>query len=257
LFIGGITNIVGSLGVGGIVNVSNTSQSTSTTSGAVEIAGGVGIVKDLWVGGTIHTPLVLADAVTTTNLTVTGQGLFTNSTNSTSTETGALVVTGGVGIGKDLWVGGNIYGPGAGSLGTTSTFINVNTATTATYYLGLTEVIGAPSRINSTSTLYFDGTTQQLVTPTLYVTSTLGSTETNTSQAAVIEGGLYVGKGIYSPESGQPDENYLVYTPRVTISTSTPLLPRVGDFWIDPTYGVELQFLKDGTSTFWLQLTGF
>jgi hypothetical protein len=257
LFIGGISNIVGSLGVGGIVSVSNTSQSTSTTSGAVEIAGGVGIVKDLWVGGTIHAPLVLADAITTTNLTVTGQGLFTDSTNSTSTETGALVVTGGVGIGKDLWVGGNIYGPGAGSLGTTSTFINVNTATTATYYLGLTEAIGEPSRINSTSTLYFDGTTQQLVTPTLYVTSTASSTVTNTDQAAVVNGGLYVGKGIYSPVSGQPDENYLVYTPLVTISTTTPLNPRVGDFWIDPTYGVELQFLKDGTSTFWLQLTGF
>lgn len=257
LFIGGITNIVGSLGVGGIVNVSNTSQSTSTTSGAVEIAGGVGIVKDLWVGGTIHTPLVLADAVTTTNLTVTGQGLFTSSTNSTSTTTGALVVTGGVGIGKDLWVGGNIYGPGAGSLGTTSTFINVATATTATYYLGLTEVIGAPSRIDSTSTLYFNGTTQRLTTPTLTVSSTLDSTVTNTAQAAVVNGGLYVGKGIYSPVSGQPDENYLVYTPIITISTTTPLNPRVGDFWIDPTYGVELQFLKDGTSTFWLQLTGF
>jgi hypothetical protein len=257
LFIGGISNIVGSLGVGGIVNVSNTSQSTSTTSGAVEIAGGVGIVKDLWVGGTIHTPLVLANAITTTNLTVTGQGLFTSSTNSTSTTTGALVVTGGVGIGKDLWVGGNIYGPGAGSLGTTSTFINVATATTATYYLGLTEVIGAPSRIDSTSTLYFDGTTQKLVTPTLTVSSTASSTVTNTAQAAVVNGGLYVGKGIYSPVSGQPDENYLVYTPKVTISTSTPLDPRVGDFWIDPTYGVELQYLKDGTSTFWLQLTGF
>ena len=265
LFIGGISNIVGSLGVGGQVHVSNTTNSTSTTTGAVVIDGGLGVAKDVNIGGSLTVGgvggqgqgTIAASNITTTNITVTGQGLFTSSTNSTSTTSGDIVVTGGVGIGQDLWVGGNIYGPGAGALGTTSTFIRVSTATTATYYLGLTEVIGAPSRIDSTSTLYFNGATQTLVTPTLTVTSTASSTVTNTAQAAVVNGGLYVGKGIYSPTVGQPDENYLVYTPKVTISTSTPLLPRVGDFWIDPTYGVELQYLKDGTSTFWLQLTGF
>jgi len=35
----------------------------------------------------------------------------TTATNSTSTTTGGLVVTGGVGIGQDLFVGGQIYGP--------------------------------------------------------------------------------------------------------------------------------------------------
>lgn len=42
-----------------------------------------------------------------------GQGLIvTTSTHATSTTTGALVVNGGVGIGKDLYVGGTIYQQG-------------------------------------------------------------------------------------------------------------------------------------------------
>jgi hypothetical protein len=267
LFIGGITNIVGSLGVGGIVNISNNTNSTSTTTGALVVTGGVGIGKDLTIGGSLTVGgvggtgqgSISASQITTTNLTVTGQAIFSSSTNSTSTTSGAVVVTGGVGIGKDLYVGGQIIGPGASGLGTTSTFINIATATTGTYYLGLTEVIGNASRINSTSTLVFNGTSEVLTVPRLTVSSTLTNTSTGTTniQSLVVSGGAYIAKGIYSDISGNPAENNLVYTPIVTVSTTTPLNPRVGDFWIDPNYGVELQYIDDAGTRFWLQLTGF
>jgi len=39
---------------------------------------------------------------------------FTNTTDSSSTNTGALQVVGGVGVGGDLWVGGEIHGTGLG-----------------------------------------------------------------------------------------------------------------------------------------------
>ena len=71
-----------------------------------------------------------------------------------------------------------------------------------------------------------------------------------------VKGNVYVVNNIYS-KGGNPDENNLLYTPTVTISTTAPTAPRVGDFWIDPTYGVELQWVKDGTSTFWIQFAGF
>jgi hypothetical protein len=143
------------------------------------------------------------------------------------------------------------------SNGTTATWVEIsalsagiaNTATNSdnvfinpvlplqTYYLGLSELIGDYSPIDSDSAL-------------TYVT-----TNSNTSSYFVTGTNiLNVPGSIYSVD-GHPDENYLLYTPAVTISTSSPAKPRIGDFWINPDFGVELQYIKDGTSTFWIQFT--
>ena len=53
--------------------------------------------------------------------------LFSNSTNATSTSTGALVVTGGVGIGGDLYVGGKVYSDSGDSINTGTTAPSVQT----------------------------------------------------------------------------------------------------------------------------------
>lgn len=265
LFIGGISNIVGNLGVAGLGRFTNGAESTSTTTGALTVTGGVGIGGNLNIGGSLTVGgvggagqgSIAANQITTTNLTVTGQAIFTSSTNSTSTTTGDIVVAGGVGIGQDLYVGGKIIGPGASGLGTTSTFLIIDTATNQTYYLGLTQYIGSDSRILSTSTFVFDGATGIVTAPSVSVTSTLSDTSTISNQAVQIAGGQYVAKGIYSPTSGNPVENNLVYTPIITVSTTSPANPRVGDFWIDPNFGVELQYIDDGGTRFWLQLTGF
>jgi hypothetical protein len=66
----------------------NYNESTSSTTGALVVAGGVGISKSLNVGG-----ILKANSVTA----------------STSSTTGALVVAGGIGIGGDLYLGGNFY----------------------------------------------------------------------------------------------------------------------------------------------------
>jgi hypothetical protein len=62
----------------------------------------------------------------------TGATILTSSTNATSTLTGALQVAGGVGIRRDLWVGGNIYantiiGSIAGIATSTNNIIGGNT----------------------------------------------------------------------------------------------------------------------------------
>ena len=62
-------------------------DSTSTTTGALRVTGGAGIVKDLFVGGGVHAKAI---------------------TSSTSTTTGSLVVDGGVGVAGDLFIGGDI-----------------------------------------------------------------------------------------------------------------------------------------------------
>jgi hypothetical protein len=95
--------------------VSGTEQATSTTTGALEVVGGVGIGGSLFVGG----------IVTATNLV-----RITDSTEASTTNTGALTVAGGLGVGKDLRVNGTIYGTVIGTIiGVTTTATNLANGT--------------------------------------------------------------------------------------------------------------------------------
>lgn len=89
-------------------------------------------------------------------------------------------------------------------------------------------------------------------TGTRYWSSTLTSITLTTATLvnSTVTGDIYVSGNVYS-QGGDP-----LYTPRVSVSTVAPLGARVGDFWIDTDNGVEFQYIKDGTSTFWIQFTG-
>ena len=100
LIVGGGAGIAGDLNVGGLVSVVNTltverldvlslEDSINKTTGAVTIAGGLGV------GKTINATRINIDTAS-----------INSGTNSTSTNTGDLTVVGGVGIGQDVWVGG-------------------------------------------------------------------------------------------------------------------------------------------------------
>jgi len=88
----------------GQIVTTNATDSTTTSTGAVIVTGGVGIGAQLRVGGA--TTLTGAAQINNT-LGVTGIASITNSTDSTATNNGALVVTGGAGIGGQLRVAGN------------------------------------------------------------------------------------------------------------------------------------------------------
>ena len=129
----------------GSIRLADSTSATSTVSGALQVVGGAGIGGNLYVGGDIYSSG--SRVVTETNLgtygisaiyagtgtavssntgsvtiwstatlqDVTSQGSSTDrsisissSTNSTSTNTGALRVTGGVGVGRNLYVGGQL-----------------------------------------------------------------------------------------------------------------------------------------------------
>jgi len=85
--LGELVTQFGNVTVAGVLTASNTTESTSPTTGAVKVAGGVGIAKSANVG---------------LNLNVAG------TTESTSSTTGAVKVAGGVGIAKRLNVAGNV-----------------------------------------------------------------------------------------------------------------------------------------------------
>lgn len=154
------------------ITITNSTQSTGTDSGALIISGGVGIGKNLNVGGIVT---------------------ITDTTNSTSTQSGALIVAGGVAVEQDLYVGGNFYANGHSVL-TTSSFLG--------QVVGATDILITAT---NAGVIYFnDVSTLQSVTSRGHTTDQqIIVTNTTTSQssstgAVVITGGLGVGGRIYA-----------------------------------------------------------
>lgn len=72
------------------VEITNTTESTNTVTGALVVDGGVGIAKQLNIGGITQ---------------------IANETQSTNSTNGSLIVKGGVGIVKNVHLGGTIHVP--------------------------------------------------------------------------------------------------------------------------------------------------
>lgn len=133
-------------GTAGTIYVTDSTSATSTTTGALTVVGGVGIGGDLYVGGNFYAggQLVLTTASfeqtlsegpdidispvtsgtftfivisnTSTLQTVTSRGnsttnqiIILNTDESTSTQTGALIVSGGIGIWGNGHFEGRVY----------------------------------------------------------------------------------------------------------------------------------------------------
>jgi len=106
--------IAGNKTLSGITTVSNTTDATVSTDGALIVSGGVGVAKKLYVGtgiyGTLQTAAQtnITSVGTLTGLTSSGITTVSNTTDSSATTNGALIVSGGVGIAKKLYVGDSI-----------------------------------------------------------------------------------------------------------------------------------------------------
>lgn len=252
-------------GTGAQPNYQNTltlagdANATNTQSGAFQVAGGVGIGRDLWVGGDVYTlgQMVITTAtvnnyanqtflfagtdtavstssgnITVWNVStlqsVTGRGATTNnavtittSTQSTGTNTGALIVTGGAGFGKDVWIGGNLnvdgdiflQGVGLNSInGTTATFDNVfvigsgtgisisnnatvggNLTATTINVIGQSTLQNVRSEITTATTLIVD----TAILSSTYVSSNLGvQGNFNTTGTTTLIGAVYAGNAV-------------------------------------------------------------
>lgn len=237
------------------IRSTSTTQSLGTDSGALVIFGGAGFGGDVWVGGTLHASGTITTATSLSGGS-TGTVVYQSSPGTTAFlpigTTGTVLTSNGTSI---FWT----TAPGADGVANTATYASllfINTVTTdTTYYLGLTSVLNSYSGVSSDVGLKYDTTSSQLSVTALAVTGTTVSTSTTVDQSLLVSGGAGFADAIYARD-GNPDEGNLLYTPRVTISTSTPLNPRVGDFWINPDFGIELQWIKDGENSFWIQFTG-
>lgn len=102
--------IAGGLGVGGSVNISTTSTVGGhiiLTTASIISAGDVTVTDNgngtitISGGGTLQT-------VTDRGSTTTNVVRFANTTNSTSTQTGSIIVDGGIAVNKDVYIAGTV-----------------------------------------------------------------------------------------------------------------------------------------------------
>lgn len=197
-------------------------ESYNPSSGAVTVHGGIGITGNVNIGGI---------------------------TTSTSPTTGALIVAGGVGISGNVNLGKQLIVTGSGRVELSPANASVNIQPTG---------IGA---VNITSSVQgsIDNMTIGLIEPAgasfEYVSIINSTTASSTITGALkVAGGAGIGGDVYA-HSGIADENYLLYTPTVTVTTGTaPPNPRLGDIWIDASVPAYLQYIKDGLDKFWIQV---
>lgn len=223
------------------IHVTSTETSNSPSSGAVTIVGGLGVLGDVFIGGTLNANI---------------SGGASTSSNLVGGAAGAIVYQQSAGLTGFINIGAT--GTVLTSSGTipywsntvTSTQSEISPASSGTmYYAGLVRTTNGISEIDATADLTYNTTSTSFG-----FNSTATSTSTTTG-AVTVAGGVGVQGNIYSAD-GNPQQNYLLYTPKVTVSATgiPPANANVGDFWFDTVVGGQLQYIQDGTSTFWIQL---
>lgn len=195
--------IEGGLGVGGSVNIGTTSTiagaeiiTTATLDQFVkqtEIYAGTDTAVNTSTGAVTIWNTSTLQTVTDRGHTTTNQVIITNATSSTGVGTGALIISGGVSIAKDLWLGGTIYSAGVPVI-TTSTLVDsfisgddIKITSQPGLTTGTIAII-----IANTSTLQTVTTRGSSTNQIVYFTNTTNSTSSSTG-AVVVSGGLGVG----------------------------------------------------------------
>ena len=178
------------------LRITTSTNSTGTSSGALVVYGGVGINKDVYIGGTTFAGNVYSNGSLVGSSTgTTSSFLIDNLTSATSTNSGALQVVGGVGIGGALFVN------------TTSYIANSEIITTATInqYASKNVIIaGTDTAINTSTgniTIWNTSTLQTITdrgnstTNIILITTSTNSTATTTG-ALVVSGGVGIGQNL-------------------------------------------------------------
>jgi len=183
---------------GGIILTNTTTNNGNATSGALQIAGGVGIGGRLWV----------ANKLTAANFVGTFQGNSTTANNLNNGKNGEMPIQNGAGSTTFIPAGTNGYllqynNASSATWVTTSTMIvgnanavlNTPTSSAGTYYV---QVVGANSASYQTpgtvSTVSIDPSTGYL-TATRFVGSGAGLTNTTVPNSALVNSSITVTAG--------------------------------------------------------------
>ena len=174
--------------------VTTVTNATSTNTGALQVTGGVGIGGNLWVGGDIVANKLTIQYTTVTTVSVQTDDVYTtfNSTPSTSTSTGAMVVAGGIGVNLGIFVGGTV---------TATSVVVTNLTATNLLAVSFTATDITATSLTSTNATFvsFTATTASIVSFTATIATitnfiaTTASIESFTSTNAIITNLTVVG----------------------------------------------------------------
>ncbi|MEO0725322.1 MAG: hypothetical protein AAFZ63_12315 [Bacteroidota bacterium] len=139
----------------GITRLQNNSQSTATNNGALIVAGGAGIARNANIGENL---VVGSTGRIGNDFTVQAAGItrLQNDTQSTSSANGALIVTGGAGIGRNTNISGDLT---VEATGTTSLESTVQSNSTNTGSLVVEGGVGVGRNVNIGENLDVQGVT--------------------------------------------------------------------------------------------------
>jgi hypothetical protein len=266
------------LDASGTVVIPNSRDSTSISSGALVVTGGMGIGGDIYIGGTMkvqstaeiqlggkvnisNSMLVSANvdigqrltvSGNTTlgaNLAVTGVAYFGNTTQSTTYDSGAVVVAGGVGIAKNLTVKENVQISTLTASKPVFTDVSKNLTSTGIVPVnqGGTGVVSSGSIANvlTSNGSYWISSPRGFVTPEDYGAVGDGSTDDTTP----LQNAINTGKTVFLTEG----KTYK-HTTALTVSTNNQcvggpgmLRPSGGihGVIVSGCYGVELSLRFD------------
>lgn len=160
---GGQLNLSSNLNTPSILQITNTIQSTNSSTGALQVIGGAGIQGNLFVGGSINGTFNFTTSPTFTVSSLTGETFSVLSTTDTSSpNTGSAKFSGGVGILKDLQVGEGVTAKNISEInnfdGSTSMgVLNTSTGTNAQSGITLTNNAGIGEVFLNSSTKTSDG----------------------------------------------------------------------------------------------------
>ena len=169
---GGI-GVSGNSFIGGITNITNATNSSSVSTGALIVTGGIGVSGNAFIGGT-------GNFAGITNIT--------NATNSSSVSTGALIVTGGIGVSGSIFCPTVVLTKGS-TTGTLTPTVNTNsgfftTTSLSTASQGSQTITFTNSKITTTSTLFFSCSTSGTGLPVVLIGSIGTGTATLTLRNA-------------------------------------------------------------------------
>ena len=180
----------------GNLAITNTTESSSTTTGALKVSGGVGIVKNLYVGGSISATSV------TGNLTTANQSAITTVGTLGSLNVTGAIAAGGALSGTTLSLSGGITLSGAVSGVSTLTASSVAGTLTTPAQANITSV-GTLSSLNVTSGITAGGAISggsvsgSTLTGTISTASQTNITAVGTLSSLAV-GGTITGSALYS-----------------------------------------------------------